>query len=88
MTNAEAEKILDCHVLQLRELGFDNVQVLVSWPSGCVTKGLYRGAGDWYARQGLAHEFIQRNIADDTASLIAEKLDKPDDGDAWKTEPA
>lgn len=84
MTNEEAEQIIDRHALQLRQMGFENVQILASWMEGCVTKGCVRGAGDWYARKGLAQEFINHDIAIDTAQQIGRELDKPDDGEAWK----
>lgn len=86
MTNAEAEALVTKTALALSE-HFGSVQILVSWMDGGLTKAYKQGAGDWYARQGLAHEFINEDIAKDNARLLAEIIDKPDSGDAWKTEP-
>lgn len=64
---------------------FDSVQILVSWVENGVSKHIPRGVGDWYARQGMAHSFINTDIAQDTAFQIAEKLnERPEDGDEWK----
>lgn len=83
MTNAEAEKLVNETANRLSE-HFGAVQILVSWMDGGHTKGYKFGAGDWYARQGLAHEFITEDIAMDTARKLASELNKPDEGDAWK----
>lgn len=83
MTNEEAEKILEKAALDLGEF-FSSVQILASWPDGeGRTKGSKRGCGDWYARQGLAHEFISENNAVDTANAIARELKEPPED--WQT---
>lgn len=86
MTNEARLKVLERHVAELAEI-YDSVQVMVTWlkPDG-TTSSQKRGSGDWYARQGLAHEFIDENIAEDAAVHIARKLEPPDD--EWKTETA
>ena len=84
MTNAESNLLVDQAVLKLSE-HFNSVQILVAWPEGGTTKSYKLGAGDWYARQGLAHEFIHEDMARDNARLLGEILDKPDEGDSWKT---
>ena len=88
MTNVEAEKALERAALALYEMGFDGVQIMGTWMEGGLTKCSKKGAGNFYARLAMAREFVEHNTADDAASLIANKLDKPDDGDAWKAEPA
>lgn len=88
MKNTEAEKLLERMALQLYEMGFDSAQVMVTWMEGGHTKSLKKGAGNWYARQHQAAEFLQEDISQDQAVRIAQQLNKPDDGDSWKTEPA
>ena len=58
------------------ELGnhFDHVQVMVSWNEESTTRSIMRGAGNWYARQGMAHDFIQKDIAQENAHQLAAKL--------------
>jgi hypothetical protein len=88
MKNTEVEKLLDRTALSLYEQGFDSVEILVTWMEGGHTKSLKKGAGNWYARQHMAAEFISEEITRDNACKIAEALDNPDDGDAWKAEKA
>lgn len=83
MTPEEAEKLAEKSAESLGE-HFDAVQILVSWNEGGRSMCVRRGAGNWYARQGMAHEFINADIAQDAAIQIAEKLNPPDDGDDWK----
>ena len=85
MKNEEAEKLLDRTALQLYEMGFDAVEILVTWMHGGHTKSLKKGAGNWYARQHMAAEFLQEDISQDQAVRIAQQLDKPDGDDSWKT---
>lgn len=59
-----------------------SVQILVTTVEDGETHGIKRGSGDWYARIGMAHEFINSDIAEDSAAKIAEKLDPPDD--SWR----
>jgi len=59
---------------------FPNVQVLASRvDTDGRTYRISQGVGDWYARQGLAHEFIQQDIAQEAATQIAEKLKPPEE---------
>lgn len=84
MTGPEAEKLLEETAAKLAE-HFDAVQILASWRHEGLTSCAQRGAGNFYARQGMAHEFINSDIAQDNARRIAEQLkDKPDEGDDWK----
>lgn len=85
MTQAEAEKLLDDAVARLGE-HFDSVQILASWNEEGLTLCCKRGVGNWYARQGMAHEFINADQAQETAHQIAQVLKPPpDEGEAWKT---
>lgn len=62
-----------------------SVQVLCSWPNCGNTASVQTGVGNWYARQGMAHEFINVDIAQENANQIANAI-KPssDNGEEWK----
>jgi hypothetical protein len=80
MNAAEALEIVDTAVARLGE-HFDAVQIMVSCPNGDGgTLCLKRGSGNWYARQGMAQEFIgsaqAKEIAD--AITIAETEEEDD----------
>ena len=87
MTRPEAEKLLDGVLSQLIE-HFEGVQILATRmaPEGQGTERFFMGAGNWYARQGLAHAFIKTDEAQTLASEIGEKLDPPpsDESESWK----
>lgn len=80
-----ATEILDEHARAIGE-HYENVQIMVTWNEDGITKSCMRGVGNWHARQGLAHEFINMDIAQENAKQIASELqDRPDDGgDDWK----
>jgi len=78
----KTEEILDKAALALGE-HFDNVQIMVTWMEGGITKSCCRGVGNWHARQGIAHEFINMDIAQENARQIASELKEPPDD--WKT---
>lgn len=86
MTGEESFEILSKEAKRLGEI-FDHVQILVTWNEEGETKSNACGCGNWYARQGIAKEFIQRDLAQDQAIQIAEHLcfnNPPEDGDEWK----
>lgn len=84
MTEAEIESILRECTEKLGE-HFEAVQILVSWNEDGLSKMRKMGAGNWYARQGMAHEFINADIAQENAHQIAAKLTPPpDESDDWK----
>lgn len=79
MTFKEAETILEDAAAKLGE-HFDAVQIMASWPAG-EGKGTVcskRGIGNWYARQGMAHDFIQSAAARENAAEIAAAI-KPEE---------
>jgi hypothetical protein len=84
MTGAEAEKILEDTVARLAE-HFDAVQIMASWqtPQNCTACGK-RGSGNWYARQGMAQEFIDEDQARTQAKEIGDVITPSDEGDGWK----
>lgn len=86
MTAQEAEKMLEEFAAKIGE-HFEAVQILASWTEKGISMHSKRGSGNWYARLGMCHEFINTNKADDQAVLIAEKLTPPNDGDDWKATP-
>lgn len=87
MTTKEAEKLLEGFVAKLSE-HFDAVQILASFPKNGGTAFTKRGAGNWFARQGMAHEFIQENQAFNNAAELKSFLPPPDEtGDEWKKPP-
>lgn len=78
MTGEEAHALLGEFVEKLGE-HFDHVQILATWNEEGLTKAAYSGCGSWYARQGLAHEFINKDIAQENAHQLAEKINPPPD---------
>lgn len=72
MTNEEVTALIDSKVNQLSE-HFDAVQILVSWPSagnGGGTMSCYRGSGNYFARTGMARDFMNR---DEAETLVTEE---------------
>ena len=72
------------HVNALLE-HFDSVQILVSntIPEG--TSNVFMGGGNWFARQGMAHEFIRKDKAQTEAREISRAIQPPpDEGEEWK----
>lgn len=85
MTGDERLAILERHVDELAEI-YDAVQISATWldPDG-KTHSQKRGSGNWYSRQAMAREFVEENIADDLSTMIAKKLEPPDE---WPNQPA
>ncbi len=84
MKAEEGQKLADEFVAKMGE-HFDVVQVMVSWrDERGHTMCSKRGCGNWYARQGMAHEFINEDVAQETARAISEIERPPDSGDDWK----
>lgn len=75
MKAEEAEELCQKVATQLGE-HFDAVQILVSWNEDNSSYCVKRGCGNWYARKGMAHEFIDMDAAQITANEISQvKLD-------------
>lgn len=85
MTPEEANAKVDAALMTLRE-HFEAVQILASWTEDGVCYSSARGAGNWYARQGMAHEFIQRDRAQEIGREVSEQFPQPppDDSEEWK----
>lgn len=67
----------------LRLLGehFDHVQLLVSWDADSETRFIHSGCGNWYARQGMAHQFINSDMAQNVGHEVAEAMPRAGDED-------
>jgi hypothetical protein len=78
MTREEAEKLIQTTAQNLAE-HFDAVQILVSWTEEGATFHTKRGCGNWYARQGMCHAFVQEDIANDNARIMAEHMNRDED---------
>lgn len=82
MTVSEQRELVERAAVALGE-HFDAVQILVSVAEDGKTRCIKSGVGNWYARQGMAHEFINEDVAKENAAEIANQLNPPDEG--WKT---
>lgn len=84
MSPEELRKLVENAARTLSEHA-EHVQVMVSWNEETITHRVYSGTGNWYARQGMAHEFIQMDVAQTNAAEIASKLEPPpDESEAWR----
>lgn len=70
MTPEKAGKLIAAHVAQLSE-HFDAVQILASYPLDGGTQPITGGSGNWFARQGMAHDFIDTERAEQIARSIS-----------------
>lgn len=79
MTDDEAQAAVSKALKDLREF-FPHVQILVTWERDTDgnTRDLFSGSGNWYARVGMAHEFLNRDQGQVTAKEIGDRLDPPD----------
>jgi hypothetical protein len=74
MTYEEAEKHLERLAADLGE-HFDAIQIMVSWEKeGGGTYCTKKGFGNWFARQGMAHDFILANGAQEHAAALSAQL--------------
>ena len=69
MTNEQASKFVDKALLELGDQ-FEAVQILVSWPDQAGTKNIYAGCGNWFARRGMAEDFLTIEEARDMAKFM------------------
>ena len=88
MTPEEQRRIdaVEHHLAALME-HFDCVQLLCS----CVnpkreTENVFLGAGNWFGRQGMAHDFLRQDQARTDAHEISKVMPKepPYDTENWK----
>lgn len=78
MTNKEADEL----TIMLNDVScrlgehFDSFQIMATTTENEGTRSWFRGSGNWFARQGLAHEFIGREQAELTGQGVAIQLRK------------
>jgi len=78
-TEQESLKIVGEHISSLME-HFESVQVLCSRHNPSIgTENVYLGAGNWFARQGMAHDFINQDKSRTEASEIAKAMPNKND---------
>lgn len=71
MTEAELTKLLEDKTSDLTE-HFDAVQILASYQTeDGGTRCIKRGSGNWYARHGMAEEFVRCHREDSAAETLA-----------------
>ena len=75
MTEQEVQNRCELAAAALGE-HFDAVQIMVSWQESGITRSLNRGCGNWFARQGMAREFITE---DQSRTLAREIVDANSD---------
>jgi len=66
---------------------FECGQILLTFQEGVDTYRVYKGFGNWYARQGMAMEFLHDDEARAIANEISKKIDfqsEDDDGNDEK----
>jgi len=80
MSKEDAD-LLDDHIAQLMEF-FDSVQILASKCDNTGTSSTFRGAGNHYARMGMARELLTNDAAD--CHHIRAPKPPPDEDDEWK----
>lgn len=73
-----ASKAID-QALHILGEHFEAVQILATRTVEGNTHTACRGVGNWYSRQGLAHEFIQHEISKENAIQIADQLKATDE---------
>lgn len=86
MTQEQKLQLVDRAVLMLSEV-FPNIQISVSEPNqqGDGTAYIHRGYGDWFARIGLCHQFLKLDEASETATKVANLINRPpEEGESWK----
>jgi hypothetical protein len=72
-TNQQREEAVKSALRALKEF-YDHVQILATTDDAGETGRNFAGFGNWYARQGMAHEFINIDIAQENAVRIANAI--------------
>jgi len=78
LTLQEQERVVRQHVDALGEF-FDSVQILASNVTQIGTENVFTGSGKWFARQGMAHDFINRDRAQTEAHELAGAMRPPEE---------
>ena len=83
LTPQERQAVVQQHVTALME-HFESVQILVSVLEPDGTGSCFLGAGNWFARQGMARDFMQQDQARTAAREISLNTPPDDEGETWK----
>jgi len=77
LTEEQKKLVEECNA----KLGehFDAVQILVSWNEEGRTNMYKLGSGNWYARQGMAHDFINTDVAQEYAHQLGQQIRKTEE---------
>jgi hypothetical protein len=75
MNEQELDALLVKH-LQILAEHFEAIQIFASITENGETTCVKKGVGNWYARQGMAHEFIENGKAQEHANQISQVLNK------------
>lgn len=78
MTHAELDKLVEPFMEALGEHA-DSIQLLMTWNEDGNTHRYWIGSGNWYARKGLAMEWLEQGQAQTQAREISEALHPPED---------
>lgn len=81
-TAKEQEDLMQETARRLAE-HFDAVQILASVETSAGTRYISRGCGNWFARQGMAREFIANEESQNRADALAPKINPPED-ESWR----
>lgn len=81
MTREEAEKLVQETAAKLGE-HFDAVQILASFNEEAESNGLFHGTGNWYARIGMAREFVLFDEGQIRAKSARDYNNRCDDSDS------
>lgn len=78
MTTEERDRLSKLAARFAEDLGehFDAVQILACVCDDEGTSNISRGSGNWFARQGMAHEFIAQDMAETTGKGVARELNR------------
>lgn len=84
MTNDERKLEIERCLHRIMEVA-DCVQVLASYTDSEGTHSCFVGAGNWFARTGMARDFLERDSSHTSANEIKPFLQPPpEDGENWK----
>jgi len=73
MDGKEAHEICQKAISILKE-HFDAVQILATWNEEGETRIMRPGFGNWYARQGMAHEFTDMDTSQSVAMAVVDMM--------------
>lgn len=72
MEREALEKMMEECLAKLGE-HFDAVQILATRHEDKKSESIHKGTGNWYARFGMVHEFINKETAQENAVALIKK---------------